>query len=185
MPVRCAFLPHCTIDLRVEADRLVYRRPTSRQDGPPALELSKREALVAALAESFVEAVAAVFLRETRAKAGKWAQGAGGLSFLGASACLPACNSWDTQFTPSLSLPMCQTVALAFLMAALLAYLASLKLWVLRRRHHAAPARAPAPEGSAHCNAAKHKQPKEAIDITATTVASVPLPQNGAGGVLL
>ncbi|KAL4424563.1 hypothetical protein ABPG77_009147 [Micractinium sp. CCAP 211/92] len=67
-------------------------------------------------------------------------------------------------------------------MAALLAYLASLKLWVLRRRHHAAPARAPAPEGSTHCNAAKHKQPNESFNITATAVASEPLPQNGSAG---
>lgn len=68
-------------------------------------------------------------------------------------------------------------------MAALLAYLASLKLRVLRhRRHAAAAASSPAPESGAPRDNPQLKRPSAAISITAMAVAALPPPQNGSGG---
>lgn len=134
-----------------------------------------------------MEAAAAVFLREARAKAGEWAQGAGGLRLPGlaasSAACLPAVPCFTACFSP---VSVYSTVALAFAMAALLAYLASLKLRVLRRRRHAATAAgaaaAPAPQGGVPCAPAQQKRPKGAFNITATAVAAMQQSHSGSGG---
>ncbi|KAL4421319.1 hypothetical protein ABPG75_010610 [Micractinium tetrahymenae] len=64
---------------------------------------------------------------------------------------------------------------LTLIMAALLAYLASLKLRLLRhRRRAAAAAAAPAPVSSTPQDDAPLKRPSAAINITATAVAGVP-----------